>query len=84
MGRVKIFFAEPDYYIHGTEAEESLGTAASHGCLRMSNDDVIELARLVMEHGGEARSPNWFRRILNRVTDTTPGTFVRCGTCSVS
>ena len=70
MGRVKIFFAEPDYYIHGTEAEGSLGTAASHGCLRMKNADVVELARLVMEHGGEKRSPNWFRRVLNRVTDT--------------
>lgn len=70
MGRVKIFFAEPDYYIHGTSDEASIGRAASHGCLRMSNEDVIELAKLVMEHGGETRPPNWFRRVLNRVTDT--------------
>lgn len=70
MGRVKIFFSEPDYYIHGTEAEESLGTAASHGCLRMSNDQVIELARAVMEYGGETRPASWFQRILNRFRDT--------------
>jgi len=30
-------------YIHGTHAEESIGTAASHGCIRMKNSDVIEL-----------------------------------------
>ena len=70
MGRVKIFFSEPDYYIHGTENESSLGSAASHGCLRMRNSEVIELARTVMENGGEARSPNWFRRIINRIRDT--------------
>ena len=29
--------------IHGTEAIESLGTAASHGCVRMAIPDVIEL-----------------------------------------
>ena len=30
-------------YIHGTNQEELLGTPASHGCVRMSNDDVIDL-----------------------------------------
>lgn len=30
-------------YIHGTNAESQLGTPASHGCVRMSNDDVIDL-----------------------------------------
>jgi lipoprotein-anchoring transpeptidase ErfK/SrfK len=70
MGRVKIFFQEPDYYIHGTPEEESLGSAASHGCLRLANDDVIELAKLLMEHGGEARPPGWFQRVLNRVRST--------------
>lgn len=29
--------------IHGTDAEYSLGTAASHGCVRMAIPDVIEL-----------------------------------------
>jgi lipoprotein-anchoring transpeptidase ErfK/SrfK len=70
MGKVKIFFQEPDYYIHGTEAEESLGQAASHGCVRMANRDVVDLARLVMEHGGENRPPNWFKRIINFVRST--------------
>ena len=30
-------------YIHGTNAESQLGTPASHGCVRMNNDDIIDL-----------------------------------------
>lgn len=70
MGRVKIFFRAPDYYIHGTHDEDSLGRAESRGCIRMRNSDVIALARLVMENGGERRPPNWFQRAINRVRDT--------------
>jgi lipoprotein-anchoring transpeptidase ErfK/SrfK len=70
MGRVKVFFAEPDYYIHGTNDEGSLGRAASHGCLRMANDDVIALATTLMENGGEPRPASWFRRIVNAVRNT--------------
>jgi lipoprotein-anchoring transpeptidase ErfK/SrfK len=70
MGRVKIFFAEPDYFIHGTNQEESIGTAASHGCIRMRNEDAIALAKLIMEHAGETRPPGWFQRVLNRATST--------------
>lgn len=70
MGRVKMFFREPTYYLHGTNNEESLGEAASHGCVRMLNEHIIELARLVMEHGGEPREPGWFQRILNRIRST--------------
>src|SRR2546430_13620071 len=35
MKVVKIFFKEPDYYIHGTGDINSLGKAESHGCLRI-------------------------------------------------
>jgi lipoprotein-anchoring transpeptidase ErfK/SrfK len=34
-------------YIHGTKHEDKIGTAASHGCVRMRNVDVIELFELV-------------------------------------
>jgi len=30
-------------YIHGTSEEDKIGTAASHGCIRMRNEDVIDL-----------------------------------------
>jgi lipoprotein-anchoring transpeptidase ErfK/SrfK len=71
MGRVKLFFSEPDYYIHGTENQASLGRAESHGCVRMANSDVVELAKLVMEHGGQPRPQSWFHRILNVVRSTS-------------
>ena len=35
------------YGIHGTNAPESIGTAASHGCVRMRNEDVIQLYDIV-------------------------------------
>ena len=65
MKVVKIFFKEPDYYIHGTDAVESLGSAASHGCLRMDPEEVAELAKLIMEHGGQPREENWFLRLIH-------------------
>ena len=34
-------------YIHGTHEEGLLGTPQSHGCIRLSNQDVIELFELV-------------------------------------
>ena len=30
-------------YIHGTHAEDLIGTAVSHGCIRMKNADVVAL-----------------------------------------
>jgi lipoprotein-anchoring transpeptidase ErfK/SrfK len=36
-------------YIHGTRHEDKIGNAASHGCVRMRNNDVIELFELVDE-----------------------------------
>lgn len=35
------------YGIHGTNAPESIGTAASRGCVRMYNEDVIQLYDIV-------------------------------------
>jgi lipoprotein-anchoring transpeptidase ErfK/SrfK len=36
-------------YIHGTNHEHKIGEPASHGCIRMTNADVIELFDLVEE-----------------------------------
>jgi L,D-transpeptidase ErfK/SrfK len=67
MGRVKAFFREPTYYLHGTDDEASIGKAASHGCVRLRNDDIVELSRLLVEHGGAPIDPGMMQRILNRV-----------------
>jgi lipoprotein-anchoring transpeptidase ErfK/SrfK len=63
MRVVKIFFQEPDYYIHGTLDEESLGAAASHGCLRMSESDAASLARLIMDRGGASKPDSWYDKV---------------------
>ena len=36
-------------YIHGTNAENLIGTPASHGCVRLTNQDVIALFDAVPE-----------------------------------
>ena len=64
MKTVKIFFREPDYYIHGTGATESLGEAASHGCLRMDPNDAAEVGLMVMENSGVTRDWDWVKGIL--------------------
>jgi hypothetical protein len=47
MGPAKLNFHEL-YFLHGTPWEQSLGSAASHGCVRMARADVLELARIVL------------------------------------
>ncbi len=43
LGKVKLnIYGE--YYIHGTNNEKSVGQAVSHGCIRMVNQQVIQLA----------------------------------------
>lgn len=68
MKRVKIFFKEPDYYIHGTADVDSLGAAESHGCIRMRVDDATRLAQLVMAQGGKPMPEPWYRRLFRRKT----------------
>ncbi|HEU0298704.1 MAG TPA: L,D-transpeptidase [Longimicrobium sp.] len=50
MGRAKLNFHEL-YFLHGTPQEQSLGSAASHGCVRMANADALDLARRVLAAG---------------------------------
>jgi len=52
MQGVKIYFREPWYFIHGTNNPASIGSAASHGCLRMRSGDAKKLARLIQRSGG--------------------------------
>jgi lipoprotein-anchoring transpeptidase ErfK/SrfK len=72
MGSVKIFFREPDYYIHGTPTPSSLGGAASHGCVRLRDPDAAEVARYVMMAGGANRDAAWFTRVASQRTTSHP------------
>jgi len=44
-------------YIHGTNHEETIGTPASHGCIRMRNADVADLYENVTEGTGVVIQP---------------------------
>jgi len=68
MGRVRMIYRAP-YSIHGTDALESLGRDASHGSVRMANDDILELARRVQEHGGASRSDAWYEEVIGNPTE---------------
>jgi lipoprotein-anchoring transpeptidase ErfK/SrfK len=51
LGAAQLVYDRPRS-IHGTNEPESIGQAASHGSIRMHDDDIIELARQVMEAAG--------------------------------
>lgn len=39
--------SKPHYGIHGTNDPSSIGRQVSHGCIRMYNEDVLQLSSLV-------------------------------------
>jgi len=39
--------SKPHYGIHGTNDPSSIGHIVSHGCIRMFNDDVLSLSKIV-------------------------------------
>lgn len=43
LGVRALYLGSSAYRIHGTDAPWTIGTAASSGCIRMYNDDVIDL-----------------------------------------
>lgn len=59
MGKVKINFA-PLLYIHGTMYEDRLGAPASHGCIRMGKQDLLDLTRIIHRY----RTPRIDQKVL--------------------
>src|ERR687890_259899 len=47
MGVAAMTLSGGEYAIHGTNRPESIGTAASYGCIRMLNEDVADLFQRV-------------------------------------
>ncbi|QKV20201.1 L,D-transpeptidase family protein [Oricola thermophila] len=47
VGSIWIALSKPTYGIHGTPAPDRIGKTSSHGCVRLTNWDAAELARLV-------------------------------------
>ena len=61
LGRLKIPLGG-EILIHGTSRPTDLGRAVSHGCLRLLNRDIRQLARLLVEETGAEASMARIRR----------------------
>jgi hypothetical protein len=72
VGSVWIALDKPTYGIHGTPDPSKIGKTESHGCVRLTNWDAQELAKLVMvvKHGG--RSARASRRPSSPCRDLLP------------
>jgi lipoprotein-anchoring transpeptidase ErfK/SrfK len=46
VGLVWINLSAPPYGIHGTPAPENIGETESHGCIRLTNWDALDLASM--------------------------------------
>ncbi len=64
---MRIIYQSP-YSLHGTKDINSLDEAESHGSVRMANNDIIELGRLIMDETGESRPAEWYDRVLRDST----------------
>ena len=47
LGARALYLGDSPYRIHGTNNPNSIGKAASHGCIRMFNEDVKQLFQIV-------------------------------------
>ncbi len=66
MRVAKIPFDPPWYYIHGTNRPESVGSLASHGCVRMKPGDVRQLGEILMREDGQLDN----RRLVDQILGT--------------
>lgn len=62
LGRVQLVY-DPPRSIHGTNEPSSIGKAASHGSIRMRNEDITRLARQVMEAAGAQKDSSFFTKV---------------------
>ncbi|KUO67157.1 MAG: hypothetical protein APF84_15875 [Gracilibacter sp. BRH_c7a] len=46
-GNMWLGLSKPRYGIHGTNDPQSIGKMISKGCIRMYNEDVLELSRII-------------------------------------
>lgn len=58
LGPVKMPLGQSDVRIHGTNKDGSVGTAASHGCFRMHNQDAVTLAWYLQTHLTDQSDPS--------------------------
>ncbi len=64
LGKAQLIYDAPRS-IHGTIEPSSIGRAASHGSIRVTNEVAMKLARHVMESAGVVYNEEWYREVQN-------------------
>ena len=62
LGQAQLVY-DPPRSIHGTNEPASIGKAVSHGSIRMRNEDIVRLAREVMEAGGAQKDSSFLSQV---------------------
>lgn len=60
LGRAQLVY-DPPRTIHGTSDRTSIGKAVSHGSIRMFNEDVLKVGRMLMDETGAGKDSAFFR-----------------------
>jgi len=68
LGSAQLVY-DPPRTIHGTNEPQSIGTAVSHGSIRLANADVVRLARQLMEVTGVKKNDAWYRQVQRNRTE---------------
>ena len=68
LGRAQLVYDLPRT-IHGTNQPSSIGQAVSHGSIRMSNAEIVPLAKRIMEGSGAGKDDAWYRRAASQRTE---------------
>jgi lipoprotein-anchoring transpeptidase ErfK/SrfK len=67
LGRIRMRF-DGYYALHGTIRPDQIGQYVSLGCIRMHNDDVIDLAKLILLDTESWKGESWYNAMLKHNT----------------
>ena len=68
LGRAQLVYDLPRT-IHGTNQPSSIGQAVSHGSIRMTNAEIVPLAKRIMEANGAGKDDAWYARASSQRTE---------------
>jgi lipoprotein-anchoring transpeptidase ErfK/SrfK len=71
LGRAQLVY-DPPRTVHGTDDPRSIGKAVSHGSIRLSNADVVKVARQLMEATGVHKDEAWYVKVQLNRTEKVP------------
>jgi lipoprotein-anchoring transpeptidase ErfK/SrfK len=71
LGSAQLVY-DPPRTVHGTNEPQSIGKAVSHGSIRLSNADVVKVARQLMDVTGVKKDDAWYQRVQQNRTEKVP------------